>query len=220
MAQRYLYLVRHGQKDHTQDGLDTLGGGLTALGREQAEFTAQRLAGLPINMIHTSSLRRAAQTAGIIALHFPEAPVKPARVLWECIPFMPKKFVQWYQEHAAELESGKARIPHPYLQWLNIFPHTIPFEKIEAGFRQAERAYARYFKPVRGANDRHEMIICHGNLIRYFVARALGAPPESWVHSDIANCGLSEVIVASDGTTMLIAHNDTGHLPDGKRTFL
>ncbi len=159
------------------------------------------------------------QTAGIIALHFPEIPVQPARLLWECIPYVPPKFIHWYRENATNLIEGKDQIPLQYHPWLATLSSLTSLEKIDTGFDQAERAYQRYFKPTRKA-DRHEIIVSHGNLIRYFVTRVMGAPPESWLHNDIANCGISEVIITADGKALLISHNDTGHLPDGKRTFL
>ena len=89
---------------------------------------------------------------------------------------------------------------------------------IEQDQRRSARAYQRYVTRARGA-DRHEVIVCHGNIIRYFALRALQASPEAWVNTDVNNCGLSEILVKPDGQVMLLSHNDTGHLPAELKTF-
>lgn len=64
-----IYVVRHGQDQDNADGI--LNGHrdsqLTELGRQQAEQTAGRLKDVKIEIIYTSPLRRAYDTARIIA---------------------------------------------------------------------------------------------------------------------------------------------------------
>ena len=66
MARTQLYLVRHGEQDptagHGQDG------GLSPLGREQADKLGYRLRTVPFSTIHYSQLARATQTADIVAV--------------------------------------------------------------------------------------------------------------------------------------------------------
>ena len=193
MAQRILYLVRHGQYDPQTRTADKLGGRLTELGRTQAHLTAERLRHLPITTIHHSTLRRASETASIIASAVTAVPLRPARVLWECLPCIPPHLTQQFA-HLSEAV-------------------------IEKDALQAERAFERYFKAAAKIT-RHEIIVCHGNIIRYLVCRALQVPVESWANTDIHNCGISEVAIESDGRMMLISHNDTGHLPYDLRTFV
>ncbi len=65
-----LYLIRHGEnpanltKEFSHHRVDY---SLTARGVLQAEQTAERLAGLPIRAVYASPLKRAAETAAIIA---------------------------------------------------------------------------------------------------------------------------------------------------------
>ena len=72
MACTQLYLVRHGEQDqafgHATDG------GLSQLGREQADRLGRRLREVPFSAIHHSPLTRAAQTADVIAGHLPQVP--------------------------------------------------------------------------------------------------------------------------------------------------
>ncbi len=70
MAARTIYLIRHGQYN-PENQKDRLGNGLTATGIAQAQYSAERMADVPLSAIHTSSLLRAAQTARFIAENTP-----------------------------------------------------------------------------------------------------------------------------------------------------
>ena len=78
--------------------------------------------------------------------------------------------------------------------------------------KQAEAAFFRYLRPTRG-DDKNEIIVSHGNLIRYLVSRVLGGSPDSWLRMRTFNCGITEIAVESDGRLWLVSHNDVGHLP-------
>jgi serine/threonine-protein phosphatase PGAM5 len=200
MACRFIYLVRHGQYkrlsagelegDSATEHAIRVDGGLTTLGIEQSKLTAQRLRSHPISAIYSSSLPRAIQTAEIIAQVANGIPLRKTRILWECIPCVPP--------------------------FLSTFLSDVTSEEIARSREQAEEAYERYFKPARG-KDKHEILVCHGNLMRYFVCRALGVEPEAWGKMGVFNCGISQVAV-SHRSTGVVCHNDSGHLPEDKRT--
>lgn len=186
MATRTIYLVRHGLHDSKNSHHDKLGGGLTPVGVEQAKLTAQRLSSLPISAIYCSTLRRAVETAEIIAREFPDIPLQRSRLLGECMPCIPRNFAELFVD--------------------------IPAEKIAQDRERAGRAFERHFKHARG-KDKHEIVVCHGNLIRYFVCRVLQLGLEAWVDMDMSNCGISTVLIGSNGRMVLVSHNDVGHLP-------
>jgi serine/threonine-protein phosphatase PGAM5 len=200
MATRTLYLVRHGQYRHMETDRDAgvtveqackLDAGLTPVGIEQARLTAQRLNSLLISAIHCSTLPRALETAEIIAQGFPAVPLHRSRALWECIPCVPPARAESF----ARLFIGD----------------------LSPGQRQAEKAFDRYFKRARG-DDKREIVVSHGNLIRYFICSILQAPPESWVNMNSYNCGISQVQIESSGPISLVSYNDVGHLPRHLRT--
>ncbi len=191
MPRRHLYLIRHGQYDRRDPA--RAGGHLTARGKQQAQRVARRLRGLPMDAIHFSTLTRARETAGIIAIEFRGVPVRGSRLLWECQPGYPPEFAALFDD--------------------------APKAIFARGKRQAQKAFAKYFQPARG-RDRVEIIVAHGNLIRYFVCRALGVAGENWPRADMHHAGISEIIVEDDGQLRLWSHNDTGHLPAKLKTFL
>jgi len=220
MGKRIIYVVRHGQTDRAAVRRDALGNGLTELGREQAERTAQRLRSLPIDIVHHSTLRRAVETATIIASALPDVPLRPARLLHECIPCLPPAFIEWYTNHAtSSIEDRQHTLPPELGQWMNLWSTGTEWSVIEQGMAQAQRAFEKYFIPSHRA-ERHELLVCHGNILRYFVCRALQVPGEAWIHTDVHNCGISEIEIGSDGRVLLVSHNDTGHLPYPMRTYI
>jgi broad specificity phosphatase PhoE len=72
MGERILYLVRHGQLDMQAFAQDGMRAGLTDVGREQAEITAEYLRFLDVDAIYSSTLGRALETAVIISKRFPK----------------------------------------------------------------------------------------------------------------------------------------------------
>jgi serine/threonine-protein phosphatase PGAM5 len=220
LGERTIYLVRHGQLDRDAAPEGSSGPGLTALGREQAELVATRLSRLPINVIRHSTLRRARQTAEIIGARLPDVTLRASSILCECIPYVPSYLEWWYAEGAPGGEPSEEARADPALGvWLSLWPPGTKWDVIMKEIGQAEKAFDHFFKRTRGSS-RHEVIVCHGNIIRYFVCRALQAPPEAWINTDINNCGLCEILVKADGRVMLLSHNDTGHLPPEMKTFV
>ena len=217
MAVRHVYLVRHAQREPTV-GPDAYGPGLTLLGWKQAHQTARRLSPLKIDVIYTSSLRRTMETARIIALEFDGIPIRPSTLLWECIPAIPEYALEWHRKHE-HVDIDSIKIPTEMKPWVGLWGEEIGLKEMEEGFAQAQAAWEQYFTPTRG-KDRHEVIVCHGNLMRYFVMRALMVPPEAWCNTDLYNCGISEITINTDGKTMLFSHNDHGHLPDEMKTLV
>jgi len=182
MGNRFLYLVRHGQYNRMNDDA----GELTERGLEQAQLTAEMMASLPIDIIHCSSTVRAQQTAEVISECYSDVALKPSDTLRECIPAITPQLNEFYL-------SSKAPMPTE--------------EAVAACVERLDSAYDHYFQPTVGRDDSYELIIAHGNVIRYFITRALDVRAEVWVKLAIYNCGVSLVIVDPEGNTALITHN-------------
>ena len=80
------YLVRHGDYNYRDAAPATVGQGLTARGRDQAEATAKWLAGADsgIRSIRSSDFTRAVQTASILADALPRADLDIDPMFREC----------------------------------------------------------------------------------------------------------------------------------------
>ncbi len=219
MGRKHIFIVRHGQTDPTFHPDDGLGGRLTDLGRAQAARTGQWLAGHPVRAIHHSALRRAAETAQIISQQCPDPlPLHSSDLLREVIPYIPPDFIDWYLANALALTQNAVDVPPRFIPWIDAWPHQTSMEELSRGFDQARRAYDHYFCPSPGPGS-VDVLVCHGNILRYFVVCALQAPLETWINTDIYNCGISEVVIEENGTALLLAHNGASHLPADMLTF-
>jgi len=191
MAYRTIYLVRHGQYDPEQGKDQKLGGVMTPMGVEQAQLTAQKLLSYPISAVYSSSMIRSAQTAKILASAFEGIQVEESDLMWEITPPVPYLLIKYAKE--------------------------INGEQVAKDLRRVEEAYIKYFKPA-GEHDEHEVVVCHGNVIRYFICRVLNVSIYSWLNYEIFNCSISEIEIDEYGATKLISYNESCHLPEHLKT--
>ena len=70
----------------------------------------------------------------------------------------------------------------------------VPAAATEAGEQRAATAFGRYFRPTRGV-DKHEILISHGNTIRYLVSCVLTGSADHWWRMYTLNCGIMEIAV-------------------------
>lgn len=198
MAKRYLYLIRHGQYTVTPE---LPHGKLTPLGEKQAELTGQHLLDIPVNVVHSSTMSRALQTAKIITDNFYGVEIKPTDLLRECVPSVPQRLEAQLTEYARFA---------PDFNLGDVIMHRM----------QADEAYDYFFQPITNhlAGDSHELLVCHGNILRYMLCRVLGTAPDAWANLYILHCGISIVRVDEDALRTLMSHNSTEHIPTKFRT--
>ena len=189
---RTLYLIRHSLYDEADPRDEAVGQGLTEAGRTQAQLTGARLAALGVSFdtLWTSPFTRARETAAIIAQSLPGLSPRIAPELAECTP------TTWRQDVMATLAGGEAEMCRT----------------------QLERAFARFFVPSP-TGDRHELLVCHGNVIRWLWCRALGVDPAAWLGMAIANCSLTVIQIKADGACKLYVFGDAAHLPAELQTY-
>ncbi len=167
---------------------------LTSLGRQQAVRAGKRLKSIKLDKIHFSTLPRAYETAEIVkvTLAYPKK-LHGSDFLHECVPGFPKKL----------------RKKHGYTDE----------KKLMKDKRQADRAYREIF--TFSKRNCTELVVCHGNIIRYFVCKALGIDTESWRKFDIKQCGITVIQLNKKSRSLnVISHNDVGHLPVKMQTFM
>ena len=188
---RTVYLIRHGEYDSDDESDPTVGKALVPLGVAQARLVGARLRGMPVTFtsLHSSTMTRARQTAVVIGEEFPELQLQPSALISECTP------PTWRRD---------------------IMEGETP-EDLDACTRQLEKAYPIFFAPSPDA-DRHDIVVCHGNVIRYFVTRALGVDTEAWLGMSIANCSLTVITVEANGSMKLLSYSDSGHIPPNLTT--
>ena len=190
---RTIYLIRHGQYDQSDERDEYTGKGLVPLGIAQTRLLAARLKAMSIefNSLTSSTMTRAKQTAMIINQEFPELELKQSELICECTP------PTWRKD---------------------IMVDTDTLELSEC-IENLEKAFQRFFISSPDEKDRNDIIVCHGNVIRYFVTKVLKVDTMAWLQMSISNCSLTIFRILPDGTMKLDAFSDYGHIPDNMRTF-
>lgn len=194
-AMRNILLIRHSQ--YNLSGLSDKERILTPLGREQAELTGSRLAalGLKYDVLIHSSMSRATETANIISKHLEGVGVDlvSCDLLREGAPIEPVPPVTHWKPDAVQYHEDGARI---------------------------EAAFRRYIHraDTKQKEDSYEIIVCHANVIRYFVCRALQFPPEGWLRMGLNNGSITWLTIRPSGRVSLKTLGDSGFMPPDKLT--
>ena len=188
---RYVYLIRHGMYDRVDSLDDRTANGLNHLGREQARLLGERLRGLPVRprVLVTSGLTRARETGDELGSILGVVSARDS-LLEECSPPAMSDTAATGADRA-ESAACSARLG---------------------------AAWDRYMRPS-SEKDAHDLLVCHGNVIRWFVTRAFHADPERWTMMSIGNASLTILAVRPDGTTRLVMYSDVGHIPVDKQTW-
>jgi serine/threonine-protein phosphatase PGAM5 len=187
---RVLYLVRHGIYDHQDPADERVGKKLNALGREQARLAGVRLRGLGVAFDSVrTSTFTRAMETGDIIAKELGLPVVRDSLISECTPPSTRPDIKWATP--GEADSAQA---------------------------QLEAAWAKYARPSP-SGALNQMLVCHGNVIRWFVTRALGVDTKQWAQMELANGGITVVAVRPDGATRLLLFNDIAHVPPASQTW-
>ena len=188
-----IYLIRHGDYAPQDDSLPDSLNILTPLGIAQARLVSTRLKSMNINFksLTSSTMTRAKQTSQVIISDFPEIVFEQSDLIRECTP------PTWREDVMTETNATE----------------------VEECVNNLEQAFQKYFIPSPDDKDRNDIIVCHGNVIRYFVTKVLKVDTMSWLQMSISNCSLTIIRVLPNGNMKLDAFSDYGHIPENMRTF-
>jgi serine/threonine-protein phosphatase PGAM5 len=89
--------------------------------------------------------------------------------------------------------------------------YEVPADERQEDRSRAEAAWSRFFRASR--SDRLEILVCHGNLIRYLVCRALHVPVIRWTRMNSSHCSVTRILVRDTGAVRVVSYNETAHLP-------
>ena len=187
----FVYLVRHGAFDRDDNADERTANPLNALGHEQAKLLGARLAALPVKYrsLVTSDFLRARQTAQDMGALMHVTP-QIDTLIHECTPT--PEHPEYTTYHSPEDVAHCAAT--------------------------LDAVRARYLVPTPDA-DTWDVLVCHGNVIRWLTLKALGADVRNWYGPDIANASLTVIAVRPDSTCRLVTFSDTGHIPFEKQTW-
>jgi 2,3-bisphosphoglycerate-dependent phosphoglycerate mutase len=206
-----LLLVRHGHARAVETGV--VAGhkgcaGLSATGRAQAEALGARLVATRFrpDVLVTSVLPRATETADILARHLRLDPATTARDCDLC------------ERHPGEADG---------LTWDELRSRYGPLDPVgdpdrpmspggESGRSFRRRAWAAVERLAADHEGRTVMAVVHGGVILAVTLRFLGLAPRSFVH-DLANTSLTEWVRPASGPWLMHRFNDAAHLDGAYR---
>jgi broad specificity phosphatase PhoE len=195
-----LLLVRHGQSEGNANGViqGHLDFGLSELGERQARATAERLTELHIDRVLTSPLKRAAETARIIAgergvLVQPE----PALMEYDIGEASGLTGPQ-IRERFPEVSAAYARGERP------VFPG-------EEGRELFHTRLGGVLESLRSTDDT-VVAVAHGGVVSAYCYMALGLDLQRRGMFQVWNCSITEIATDRAGRLVIVRHNDTCHL--------
>ena len=73
--------------------------------------------------------------------------------------------------------------------------------------------------PAAQEETTHEIVVCHGNVIRYSLLRLLQLPPEAWLRFSLYNGSITRVEIRSDGLCSVRCVSDAGFMHPEEISF-
>ena len=202
--QTTLLLIRHGLTDwnaeHRWQGHEDVP--LNDTGAGQAQALARRLAGWPIRVLYSSDLKRAAQTADILAQAMSLEVIHDRA--WR------ERDVGAFQG----LTRDEIRTQYPKeFKELTQGIFNIPFGENNQEFHS--RAVNAFEKIVACHQGEMVAVVSHGGLLHTILIHVLGLPVGEYGRLSLrGNTGLS-IVEIDDGHARLSRLNDTAHLENG-----
>ena len=197
-----LYCVRHGESDYNVQG--RLQGhsnlpALSPLGRRQSEAVATALAGLPIDAVYASPLRRALQTAAIIADALGrEVRTDPRLMEIDVGVFQDQLRSDLEKDHSETLRQWRSGDPD----------FVIPGGESR---RQLARRGREAFEAIWRAGHRHALVVAHGGVLVTTIKSLLGIPLQDPPLA-LENGSITTLSGSDTGHVELLAFNQVDHL--------
>ncbi|MGE3073115.1 MAG: histidine phosphatase family protein [Dehalococcoidia bacterium] len=202
MKSTRLFLTRHGQTVTNTEGRfcghsET---DLTPKGEAQAQALGQRLAKVKLDAIYTSDFSRAIRTASLAA---------GQRAL------TPRADPDLRELHYGEWELEKGGdVARKWRTQYRLMRHEDPAWRPPGGESVAEvraRTRAAFDRIVAAHEGQKVLVVAHGTALNCLISTLLDMPESHVFRVEIANCGLTEVIVRQ-GRPYILSMNDTAHL--------
>lgn len=199
-----LYLVRHGQSEGNIVTYDVPDGNLTPLGRSQAEEVADRLEGEGIEMIISSPLRRALQTADALRRRT-GVTHEVWRDMLEHRDIEPARFMGRHEVRSVCSEA--------------VCDADTPDDGFHFGLETPDMAHARALAMIDrlrsrfGATEKRVAVFAHGVFNAFFLMALMGRPrkPGCWIEQN--NCCINRLWL-NEERVRILSLNETAHVSE------
>jgi len=216
---RHVFLIRHGHY-HSKERTDRQKK-LTQLGREQLKYTGKRLkeVGFDYSSVVSSTMTRAKESANIILEQLGTENDDGRKEMRQDKDLGPSRVSLSFATDKL-LEEGAPLPPEPPLDFWQ--PKADQFRndgpRIEKAFQKYFRRPSLDEESSAPLKDSHEIIVCHANVIRYCVCRALQVPPQAWLRIWLNHGSITWLTIRPSGRIVLRALGASGFMPPEKLT--
>jgi serine/threonine-protein phosphatase PGAM5 len=187
---RTIYLLRHGAYNTEVKVDPEVGGPLTPLGIAEARLVGSRLRALPVHFDSiTSSTMERAR--------------ETAAIVHEALPDVELR----QSSDLSECTPPTSRALQGELS-----------DEQAACAKRLDQVFDERFKQATTAN-RNDLIVAHGNVIRFLVMKALGVDTRAWPGFSVAHGSLTVIRIRADGTMSVLAVGDLGHIPPNLQSW-
>ncbi|MGE4131881.1 MAG: histidine phosphatase family protein [Bdellovibrionales bacterium] len=190
---RTIILIRHGQYEKKPERL-------TALGRKQANLVAKAVKPNVPAQLFSSTMPRATETAAILSDHLKLKPQKKSFLCEALLPGPPSFTNQWLRNIPSKSEKANFK------------------KSLKVNAKRADQAFHFLFRKPRFGQETMA-VVAHGNVIRYWVCKALKVKSETWLKMDIVHASITALRINAKGELILLRFSDCGHLPLEMRTY-
>jgi broad specificity phosphatase PhoE len=197
-----ILLARHGETDWNRDGRwqGHTDRPLNDVGRGQARALGSHLAGMEIDLLYSSDLSRARQTAEAAELATGLEAVVDADL----------REVDVGEWAGCTREQARERDPAWYREWVD--GAVVGYRGGETYAELHRRSVRAFHRVLEAGAGRTAVVVCHGGNIRAIVSEVVGlGADQRWRVAAVANCSLT-AIERRGGRVTLVTFNETGHL--------
>jgi probable phosphoglycerate mutase len=197
------YLVRHGETEWNAENrfCGRTDVPLAEAGRWQAKSLAKRLKPIPFEALYSSPLKRALETARLIAESSGLQPILDARLV-------ELDYGQWEGQTLAEIMKNH---PMTFRAW-DADPAQVAPPGGESGLQAQERVVSFLDSLAAKYPQGHVLVVFHKTVCRLAICHALGMPPSEYRRRLIVDNAALNIIQARAYDWQLVTFNDTSHL--------
>ncbi len=192
-----ILLIRHCHPDYN---LEKITGDhnmpLSKKGLKQRHYLTERLLKSKINIIFSSDLKRARETAEDFASRVRKKPIINIRL-------NEYNWVHWYKMKYFNMTDKERK--------KRLKKHKILDQELDKMQTSARRTIAEIYRQSKG---KKVAVFCHGNFIKSLLTGILNADIIGFLSMEIFQSSISKLIVDRDGYIKIVYINNVSHLPE------
>lgn len=200
-----IYIVRHGETEWNKENRSQGCSNdipLSKTGKAQADLVAKRLADERIDMFFSSTLKRAFETANIIAENH-------GKNVEKCSDFMEFRMGCWEGLTYKDIVN---KYPEVFNVW-STSPHLAQIPDAETLVELRERSVNKLMEIIRNNEDKNILVVSHGITTKVIICALMGIDISN-LHKIRQDNTAINIFEYKDGSFQTLLLNDTCHLKD------